>query len=268
MAKTPIRAHTPVGYSIARIVLTALLFVLGAAFLWKTLTSLFSPGKNSKEIVPMSQVSPNPTMKEKKPTPIKTETVSTEIPLNQEGFSEMLKDILENKPKDSTKAADSETIPTKDGTFTFKTPKGFTQSVDEKNHTVGYFLSHTSGEPNTDIVLMLVQPATVGIKDTGLYVLTTAFKREIFKDLLRLGTSYVLLQKTTVEPWNGFVRGMYTYAFESRLPKGAYKALDMLIYKNETSTDGLWIHIQMPTQAWETVFPKFLQSLETLKMEE
>lgn len=259
MAKSPTPLNTYPKNTVVHIAFIALVLVIGGAILWKS----FSPKSST-----VSDVLPSPAaIIEEKPTPANANTSPSEIDLDQEGFSEILKDILENKPKESMKASDTEIIPTKDGTYTFKTPKGFTQSVDEKSHTVGYFLSRTSGEPNSDIVLMLVQPANIGVKDTGLYVLTTAFKREIFKDLLHLGTSYVLLEKTTVKPWNGFVRGMYTYAFESRLPKGAYKAQDMLIYKNDTSIDGLWIHIQMPAAAWDTVLPKFLQSLETLKIQ-
>lgn len=258
MAKSPTPLITHPKNTIVHIAFIALVLVIGGAILWKT----FSPKSST-----VSDVKPSPAKIEALSTPAHVTPSPSEIDLDQEGFSNILKDILENKPKESMKASDTETILTKDGTYTFQTPKGFTQSVDEKSHTVGYYLSRTSGEPNDQVVLMLVQPATIGIKDTGLYVLTTAFKREIFKDLLKLGTSYVLLEKTTVEPWNRFTRGMYTYSFESRLPKGAYKAQDMLIYKNDTSTDGLWIHIQMPAQAWETILPKFLQSLETLKIQ-
>ena len=90
----------------------------------------------------MSQVSPNPTMKEKEPTPIKTETVSTEIPLNQEGFSEMPKDILRTNQRIPQKPLTAKQFRQKTERLHLKRQKDLPNRSTRKSHSRIFFVSY------------------------------------------------------------------------------------------------------------------------------
>lgn len=183
------------------------------------------------------------------------------------GLSEMMNDIVENAPKETTEGTKVQRIPTKDGTFVFDAPAGFTQGVDEVHHSYAFYLSNKQGQRNEHVVMMFVAPVETGPKGNGLYLITAAAKRGILNGGLGIGTNYEQMGKVTVESWQSVRRGSFAYAFDSRVSSGRQQGMDMFIYRTDSSTGGLWVHIQMPVAAWKEVYPHLSASLDTLLVE-
>lgn len=227
---------------IVRIMGLAVVAVLGTAFLWKLMT----PGADVLA---------------------GTTSSSTDPAFSDKGLSDFVQDIIDNKPKEGLPVSDNERIPTADGIFVFTTPKGFSQGIDEKNHSIAFYLSKAPGQRNEQVVMMFVIPIDLGPKGNGLYFISVAAKRTILNNVLGIGKNYQAVGKVETDTWLGFRRGLFKYTFDSLLTPGRQRGMEMLIYKNDQSSDGLWVHIQMPENAWDKVYPTLLASLETLRLE-
>ena len=255
----PSKSHPE--HRIVRIVGGTLLVVIAGSMTWK----LFSSTLSKKEAPPAPSIQ---TTQEEDKTE-QTKEADVESPkLSDKGLSEVVTDILENKPHEGLSPRDEERFPTAEGTFILTTPKNFSQGVNDEDHTVAYFLTKKPGERNEHVVMMFITPLTTGPKGNGLYLLTASVKRGVLDGTLGFGTNYQAIDKVETGSWLSFRRGTFSYSFASPVTPGIQQGKDMLVYKSDKSTEGLWIHIQMPQTAWSDVYPSMLASLETLRFEE